>query len=71
MSRKRILIDADGMSNGNSWTKNDDNDNDEGFRALLTVQDDGCYVCEFEGPLKSTRRGYKCPVCRTIVIPSE
>jgi len=72
MPRKHGLIDADGNSTGNSWISNRDGDEEEeGFRSLFTSQDDGCTACGFEGPLRSTRKGYKCPKCRTLVIPSE
>lgn len=69
MGRKQLL-DADGASTGNSWNRAE-TDGDEGFTAGLFDQEDGCPYCGFEGQLRSTRKGYKCPECREIVIPSE
>lgn len=67
--RKRQLLDSEGASTGCSWTSADAED-DEGFRQLLQSEE-GCPECGYDGPLRSTRKGYKCPDCRTIVIPSE
>lgn len=70
MSRKH-LVDLDGLPTGNSWTSNnDDDDRDDGFRHLIE-QDEGCHHCGYDGQLRSTRKGYKCPQCRQIVIPTE
>lgn len=70
MSRKHVLVDLDGISTGNSWTNPTDNEHDAGFRQLIE-QDDGCHHCGYDGQLRSTRKGYKCPECRQIVIPAE
>lgn len=71
MSRKKTLVDFDGIPTGNSWTTLDDSEEAlEGFRVLI-AQEEGCPYCEYEGVLRSTRKGYKCPKCREIVIPNE
>lgn len=71
MGRKQLL-DSDGVATGNSWNRvGDDEDYDKGFTGGLFEQQDGCPFCDFEGQLRSTRKGYKCPKCREIVIPSE
>lgn len=71
MGRKQ-LVDSDGVATGNSWNRADnDEDEDRGFTGRLFEQEDGCPYCGFEGQLRSTRKGYKCPECREIVIPSE
>ena len=71
MPRKRALVDSDGNATGNSWISGRDEEESEGWRALLSESDDGCSSCGFEGPLRLTRKGYKCPQCRTLVIPNE
>lgn len=71
MARKQILVDSDGNPTGNSWNSGDnDEESLDGFRALIE-QDEGCPYCGYEGHLRSTRKGYKCPKCREIVIPTE
>lgn len=72
MPKRRALVDSDGNSTGNSWISSSDDEGDEdSFRALLATQDDSCPECGFDGPLRSTRKGYKCPRCKALVIPSE
>lgn len=67
---KKQLLDADGMSSGNSWNQAITNSSEEGFTTALFEQEDGC-DCGYEGQLRSTRKGWKCPSCRKIVIPLE
>lgn len=69
MSRKAQLFDADGLPSGNSWNKAHIDEAESLWD--LADQEEGCPECGFEGPLRSTRKGYKCPECREIVIPSE
>lgn len=68
--RKRSLVDSDGMNTGNSWTSKAI-DEEESFFRNLSEQDEGCPECDYEGPLRSTRKGWKCPSCKEIVIPVE
>lgn len=68
MARRIRLVDSDGLSTGNSWNRVEDEE--EGFRSLLEAED-GCPYCNYEGSLRSTRKGWRCPRCREIVIPSE
>lgn len=71
MGRKQLL-DPDGAATGNSWNRaHTEDDEQEGFTAGLFEQQDGCPFCEYEGQLRSSRKGWKCPKCREIVIPSE
>jgi len=70
---KRMLVDPDGNCSGNTWNsaRNDEDeyDDENTFKSLLE-QDEGC-PCGYEGALRSTRRGWKCPKCKNIVVPSE
>jgi hypothetical protein len=70
MTRKRGLVDFDGLPTGNSWTTRDDDDVETGFRSLID-QEEVCHFCGYDGPLRPTRKGYKCPKCREIVLPAE
>lgn len=70
MGRKKFpLFDSSGMPSGNTWTSSHIDDRESLWD--LVEQDEGCPECGFEGPLRSTRIGWKCPSCREIVIPSE
>jgi hypothetical protein len=69
-TQKQVLVDSDGNLTGNSWTSSAQ-DEDATFQSLLEDQDDGCPFCGFDGQLRSTRKGYKCPECREIVIPVD
>ncbi len=66
---KKQLFDADGLPSGNSWTSAAIAEEESLWD--LADQDDGCPLCGYDGQLRSTRKGYKCPECREIVIPSE
>ncbi len=68
MPRKRGLVDSEGMPTGNSWTSPDDEE-ERGFRSLID-QEEICHFCGYDGPLRPTRKGYKCPECREIVLPA-
>ncbi len=70
MGRKQLL-DSDGNSTGNSWNRANNVEQEEGFTTGLFEQEDGCPHCGYDGALRSTRKGWKCPECREIVIPSE
>jgi len=35
------------------------------------MPEDGCYCCEYEGPLVLGRKGYICPECKELVLPLE
>lgn len=69
MSRKAQLFDRDGLPSGNSWTSSNIDDGESLWD--LADQTEGCPECDYEGPLRSTRKGWKCPSCRHLVIPSE
>jgi len=70
MARKQ-LIDSEGFQTGNSWNRATTDQAEEGFTTALFEQEEGCAECGYDGPLRSTRKGWKCPECRRIVIPSE
>lgn len=67
---KKELLDSNGATTGNSWNRAN-TDDDTGFMSGLYEQQDGCVYCDYEGQLRSTRKGWKCPRCKEIVIPSE
>lgn len=69
MGRKHLL-DSEGIATGNSWNRADIGE-DPGYTGSLSEQEDGCPECGFDGQLRSTRKGWKCPECRAIVIPTE
>ncbi|NJL55765.1 hypothetical protein HC928_11655 [bacterium] len=68
MRKKSPLFDLAGNPSGNSWTSAHIAEEEESLWDLAE-QDEGCPECGYEGPLKSTRRGWKCPECREIIIP--
>jgi hypothetical protein len=68
MTRRKSL-DSEGMGSGNSWNRAEI---EEDYSAWgLIDQEEGCDECGYEGPLRSTRKGWKCTECRKIVIPAE
>lgn len=67
--KRKHLVDPDGLPTGNSWNRAETTE--DGFMAALYEQEDGCPECGSDKPLRSTRKGWKCPDCREIVIPSE
>lgn len=67
---RRQLLDSDGFPTGNSWNRAEPEE-DTGLIRGLAEQEDGCPHCEYDGQLRSTRKGWKCPKCRAIVIPLE
>ena len=71
MARKSALIDSEGFQTGNSWNRASTEEAEEGFTQSLFEQEEGCNECGYDGPLRSTRKGWKCPECRRIVIPLE
>lgn len=34
----------------------------------LYEADDECPKCEYYGPMRPTRKGYRCPECRALVV---
>lgn len=67
---KKQLLDSDGVPTGNAWNRAEVEESNDNFSSLFEQQD-GCPYCGFDGQLRSTRKGYKCPECREIVIPAE
>lgn len=43
----------------------------QGFFGHLRGNEDECPNCGYYGPMRSTRKGMKCPECREIAIPTE
>lgn len=37
----------------------------------LYEAEDSCPECDYYGPMRSTRRGWRCPKCRTLVVSHD
>lgn len=71
--RKRAhtdLYDSEGINTGNRRVGVDHEETGCFFDSLYE-QEDYCPNCDYEGPLELKRKGYRCPECRSIVIPNE
>jgi hypothetical protein len=77
MGRKKYrdteeLLDEAGLPTGNRHVKAiRPSDESNGSLFDLYEQEEGCPYCEYDGMLRSTRKGYRCPQCKEIVIPHE
>lgn len=68
MSYKRFYDDEGFTGNRQKMAMIED---EKSFAAELLDRDEGCHLCGYEGILQLTKKGWKCPQCRKILIPYD